>query len=199
MGDIKIRFAAPSDAEPLLKIYAPYVLKTAITFEYDVPTVEEFAKRIEKTLESYPYLVAERGGKICGYAYAGRYYGREAYKYSAEMSIYIDENERDSGVGGKLYKTLEFALQKMNVCNLYAAVAAAEMYDEHLTDASARFHEHMGYKKIAVFDKCGYKFGRWYSLMWLEKTINRHEGNPPPFRKAGEIREIIEEHCRKIG
>ena len=199
MSDIKIRFATPSDAEPLLKIYAPYILKTAITFEYDVPTAEEFAKRIEKTLENYPYLVAERSGKICGYAYAGRYYGREAYKYSAEMSIYVDENERGSGVGGKLYRALEFALQKMNVCNLYAAVAVTEETDEHLTDASVRFHEHMGYKKIATFDKCGYKFGRWYSLMWLEKAINEREENPQPFKKATELREVIEEYCRKIG
>lgn len=81
MENVNIRVASPDDAEKLLKIYAPYVEKTAITFEYDVPTVHEFKKRIENTLERYPYLVAEVGDKIVGYAYTGSFVGRAAYDH----------------------------------------------------------------------------------------------------------------------
>ena len=90
---MNIRLADKNDAAALVAIYAPYVEKTAITFEYDVPSVEEFSGRIEKTLERYPYLVAEEEGVILGYAYVSTYYGREAYNWAVELSVYVaDEN-----------------------------------------------------------------------------------------------------------
>jgi len=101
-GDnMNIRLATPSDAATLLAIYAPYVENTAITFEYEVPTIEDFANMIEKTLEKYPYLVAEEDGLILGYAYASTYYARAAYDWAVELSVYVSQDARGKGVGSK--------------------------------------------------------------------------------------------------
>ena len=110
---MNIRLARPSDASTLLAIYAPYVENTAITFEYEVPTIEDFANRIEKTLEKYPYLVAEEDGLILGYAYASTYYARAAYDWAVELSVYVSQDARGKGVGSKLYDKLEDLLEQM--------------------------------------------------------------------------------------
>ncbi len=102
---IDIRSARIEDAADLVAIYAPYVEKTAITFETEVPTVEAFASRIEKTLEKFPYLVAVEEGKVVGYAYASTYYARAAYDWTVELSVYIKQEAR--GIGTLLYNALE--------------------------------------------------------------------------------------------
>ena len=175
MENVNIRVASPDDAEKLLEIYAPYVEKTAITFEYDVPTVHEFKKRIENTLERYPYLVAEVGDKIVGYAYTGSFVGRAAYDYSAETSIYIDEGCRNKGIGKRLYAAIEEISVAQNVINLYACIGYPEVEDEHLTMNSVDFHEHLGYKTVGRFEKCGRKFDTWYDMVWMEKMIGEHD------------------------
>ena len=111
----KIRTAKPSDAEELLAIYAPYIKKTAITFEYDVPSVEEFKSRIENTLKRYPYIVLEDNGIIQGYAYTSPFGERIAYQWSVETSIYIREDSRKSGYGRMLYSELEKISIKQNI------------------------------------------------------------------------------------
>lgn len=176
--EIRIRIASEQDAEELLNIYAPYVLKTAITFEYEVPTVEEFRSRICHTLERYPYLVAERGGRILGYAYAGTFNKRAACDWTAETSIYVDENQKHSGVGGKLNRALEEILQQMGITNLEACIAVPETEDEYLTRNSVEYHTHIGYRLVGEFEKCGCKFGRWYNLVWVEKVIGEHRAEP---------------------
>ena len=108
---IRIRPAKPEDAEKLLAIYAPYVEHTAITFEYEVPSVEEFRSRIRHTLEKYPYLVAEEDGELLGYAYVGPFHDRPAYDWAVETSIYVDERNIHKGVGGKLHDALEQVLK----------------------------------------------------------------------------------------
>ena len=125
MNDITIRVASPDDAQEILKIYAPYVEKTAITFEYDVPSVKDFRRRIEHTLENYPYIVAECGDEIIGYAYTGSFIGREAYNHSAETSIYVAENSRHGGVGRRLYEAIEeiSAAQKITIDNFWKSMA----------------------------------------------------------------------------
>ncbi len=94
---MNIRLANKNDAAALVAIYAPYVEKTAITFEYDVPSVEEFSGRIEKTLKKYPYLVAEENGEIFGYAYVSTYDNREGYNWAAELSVYVASESRGRG------------------------------------------------------------------------------------------------------
>lgn len=183
-----IRAAKKEDALQLLKIYAPYVEETAITFEYDVPTLAEFKKRIADTLKKYPYIVAEDGGKIIGYAYASAFKERAAYDWAIETSVYVDKDCRKNGVGKALYLALEDALAKQNIINLNACIAyPAEKEDGHLTADSVKFHEHMGYTLVGRFHKCGYKFGRWYDMVWMEKHIGEHPDTPAPVKAFPEI------------
>ena len=143
---LRIRTARLSDAPVLLKIYAPYVEKTAITFECTVPDIEEFAARMRATLRRYPYLVAERGGEIVGYAYAGPFGSRAAYDWAVEMSIYLREDQRHRGTGKRLYAALEAVLRAQNIQNLYACIGCPDGADDaHLTRNSAQFHAHLGY------------------------------------------------------
>ncbi len=179
LRNITIRTAKPTDAANFLDIYRPYVERTAITFEYAVPTVEEFAERIRHTLERYPYLAAEADGEIVGYAYAGSFKERAAYAWAAETSIYIKENQRGNGVGRLLYERLEEILAKQHITNLNACISSPETGDEYLTRDSIRFHEHMGYRMVGEFHQCGYKFGRWYNMMWMEKMIGEHRKEMP--------------------
>ena len=172
MTEIKIRDAKIDDAANILKIYAYYVENTAITFEITVPTLENFRSRIKNTLkEKYPYIVAEIDKKIVGYAYAGHFVGREAYKFSAELTIYLDKDFRGRGIGKKLYNELEHRLKGLGIKNLYACIAYSEVEDEYLTLASVKFHERLGFKICGKFTDCGYKFNRWYSMIWMEKII----------------------------
>ena len=177
---MRIRPAQPGDAKELLAIYAPYVEKTAITFEYDVPTLAEFAERIENTLKKYPYLVAEEKGKILGYAYASPFKARAAYQWAVETTIYLADDARGQGIGRQLYVALEDALRQMNILNACACIAYAEKEDETLTKASPRFHEKMGYQLVAHFHQCGYKFNRWYDMIWMEKMLGDHACPPQP-------------------
>ncbi|RKJ00824.1 GNAT family N-acetyltransferase [bacterium D16-54] len=177
-NSIQIRTAAAEDAWELLKIYKPYVKKTAITFEYDVPTPEEFKARIENTLKKYPYLVAEKDGELLGYVYTGPFVGRAAYGWAAEVSIYLKEGSQRLGLGKRLYQAIEEISRAQNILNLNACIGSPETEDEYLTRNSIQFHSHMGYRWVGEFYKCGYKFGRWYNMVWMEKIIGEHPAEP---------------------
>lgn len=179
-NNIQIRTASSDDAKALLEIYTPYVEKTAITFEYDIPTLQEFENRINRTLKNYPYLVAEQNGELLGYAYTGPFVGRAAYGWSAEVSIYLKETKRKMGIGRRLYDALEQISKAQNILNLNACIGYTETEDEHLTNNSMEFHAHMGYTLVGRFHNSGYKFGRWYDMIWMEKLIGEHSDNPLP-------------------
>lgn len=170
-----IRSASPEDAGRLLHIYSYYVEHTAISFEYTVPTPDEFRRRIMHTLEKYPYIVAEEYGVILGYAYAGPFKMRAAYDRSCEVSIYVNRDCKGKGYGRELYEALEEALKEMGITNLYACIADPIIEDEYLTKSSEQFHSHLGYTKVGEFHKCAYKFGRWYNMIWMEKIIGEHQ------------------------
>ena len=127
--DIQIRVARESDAAALRDIYAPYVERTAVSFEYEAPDVAAFLERIRRVQERYPYLVAESDGALLGYAYAGSFHTREAYSWSAEASIYLRMDCRRMGVGSALYRALEAALRAMGVRRLYASIAVPDEPD----------------------------------------------------------------------
>ncbi len=175
MSEIMMRLASQDDAEEILNIYAPYVTDTAISFECEVPSVEEFRSRIERTLLKYPYYVAEKDGEIEGYAYAGPFVGRAAYDRSAEVSIYLRMGQSGQGYGRMLYEALEEALKAQHVTNLYACIGEPEAEDEYLTNNSIQFHAHMGYRLVGRFHRCGHKFGRWYNMVWMEKIIGEYD------------------------
>ena len=184
---LQIRVATKEDAEALLAIYAPYVEKTAITFEYEVPSIEEFRCRIQETLKKYPYLVAEKNGKIVGYAYAGAFHARPAYDWAVETSIYVSELQKGEGIGKAMYKALEEQLSRQHILNLNACIAYPPVPDPHLNRDSVDFHQHLGYRMVGRFFSCGYKFHRWYDMVWMEKLIGPHETNQPPVRPFPEV------------
>ena len=169
-----------------LAIYAKYIEQTAITFEYVVPSIEEFRGRIRHTLERFPYLIAEKDGKIAGYAYVSPFKERAAYDWSVETSIYVDMEQKRSGIGRRLYEELENILKQQGILNVNACIAYPQAEDEYLTKDSVLFHEKLGYTMVGTFHQCGYKFHRWYDMVWMEKFIGEHRENQPdiiPFPK----------------
>ncbi len=180
INSVNIRIATPADAKELLSIYEYYVKETAITFEYEVPSLEDFTGRIEKTLKKFPYLVAEKDGKILGYAYASSFHERAAYQWCAEGSIYLKNGLQKMGLGRLLYEELERRLKKQGILNINACIGYPEKEDEYLTFNSALFHKKMGYSMVGEFHNCGYKFDRWYNMVWMEKMLGEHKSSPVP-------------------
>ncbi|MBO5396682.1 MAG: GNAT family N-acetyltransferase [Clostridia bacterium] len=174
MENLRIRSASAADAEKLLDIYSYYVKNTAISYEYEVPSLKEFRQRIKNTLEKYPYLVLEKDGDILGYSYAAPFKTREAYRYSVETTIYLKNGLQKKGYGRLLLTALENELTKKGFTNANACIAFTEPDDEYLNRNSMEFHSRMGYSLVGRFHKCAYKFGRWYDMIWMEKHIGEH-------------------------
>ncbi|MDD7769762.1 GNAT family N-acetyltransferase [Suipraeoptans intestinalis] len=182
-----IRDARWEDARELCEIYRYYVEKTAITFEYETPDLQEFQRRMAGIMEKYPYLVLEEDGEIKGYAYAGPFVGKAAYDWSCELTIYLARGVQGQGYGRRLYEALEEALGSMGIQNLYACISYPETEDDYLNKNSADFHAHLGFRLAGKFLRCGYKFERWYHMIWMEKEIGEHRRDQPPVRSYGEI------------
>lgn len=180
MEETIVRDVRIEDAERILDIYAYYIQNTAITFEYDVPTLAEFQSRIKNTIKKYPYLVIEKDGIVQGYAYAGLFIGRAACDWACEVTVYLEHSVRKCGYGRMIYEELERRLGEMGIVNLYASIAYPITENEYLNKNSAEFHEHLGFTRAAEFHKCGYKFGHWYNLIWVEKFIGEHLDNQLP-------------------
>lgn len=175
---MKIERVKAEDAGELLGIYAPYVLNTAVSFEYDVPSEGEFRDRILKISSKYPYIKAVDNNEILGYAYATCFKDRKAYDFSVEVTVYVKQNRRKTGVGRMLYNALEKSLKAMGILNLNACIAVPKGEDEHLTYDSFHFHEKMGFELVGTFHDCGYKFNKWYDMIWMEKMIGEHSRYP---------------------
>lgn len=172
---MQIRLATTEDASRLLEIYSFYVENTAVTFEYEPPTLEGFTQRIATVLEKYPYLVVEDEGEIKGFAFAAPLRKRPAYDRAVEVTIYLDRNATKQGYGRALYEELEPRLKALGITNLYACIGDPVEEDEYLTRNSELFHRHMGFDIVGTFHKCGHKYGRWYNVIWAEKIISEHE------------------------
>lgn len=170
LTQIDFRLAKEDDAKEILSIYAPYVDTDNITFEYEVPSIVEFRQRIAKVITKYPYIVALYQGKIVGYTYASTFRDRIAYNWGLETSIYLAADMQGQNLGKRLYTKLEQILKLQNITNLVASIT-------YPNPQSINFHEKMGYRKIAHFTKCGYKQGKWYDMIFMEKFLNKHE-NP---------------------
>lgn len=168
-GDI--RLATLEDAADLLEIYRPFIQNTSITFEYAVPTLEEFTKRIQNIIDFYPWLVYEEEGKILGYAYATPYGVREAYKWSATLSIYLMPEAEGKGVAQYLYNTLLKLLKEQGIYKAYAIVTLPNLKSE-------KFHLKMGFEKVGIFENIGYKLGEWKNVCYLHYTLKACEGEP---------------------
>ena len=159
-----IRIAVEADVPAILEIYAPYIVSTTATFEYEVPSPEQFLDRFRAVTARHPWLVWEEDGRILGYAYGSAPFGRAAFRWSCEASVYLRPEARGRGIGARLYAALEklLAWQGHRLC--YAVITSENA-------ASLAFHRRMGYRLTAEMPGCGYKFGRWLGVTWMEKTL----------------------------
>jgi len=196
MKQAVLRLAKPADAEGILKIYASYVTDTAISFEYDVPSKDEFAKRIENISKKYPYLVCELDGEIVGFAYASSFKGRTAYMWNAELSIYIENKCCRLGLGHSFYSALIEILKLQNIQTVYGGVTVPNEGSEWL-------HKSMGFEVVGVYKKNGFKLGKWHDVAWFAKHIGTHITPPRaivPITELSEdvIAEILKKNSRMI-
>ena len=192
----KIRQVQLSDAEQILKVYAPFITDTCISFEYVVPSVEEFAQRIAGISAEYPYIVLEAGDEIVGYAYAHRYLERVAYSWDVEVTIYLAPKVQGKGLGVILYDALEKLLALQNIKNLYSCITGDNVH-------SIEMHRSMGYELIGTFPKAGFKHDRWLDVVWMAKTIGEKENAPlavVPFAEleASAVEKLLEEVNREL-
>ena len=188
-----IRLATPADIPAILEIYSPYVQNTAISFEYTVPTLEGFTQRFHAITAQFPWLVWEENGEVLGYAYGSAPFERAAFGWCSEASIYLQPDARGRGIGKALYAVLEELMQLQGYVKVYVLVTSANQ-------PSVDFHLACGYRHTACLPGCGFKFGNWYDLFWMEKMLNSVEmpTNPPtPFPAIVEIdrkfHEILED------
>lgn len=170
MSNTTVRIAQVSDAQAIQAIYAPMVERTAISFELEPPTVEEMAKRIGSTLPTYPYLVAERDGRVIGYAYAGLHRAREAYRWSVDVTVYISLAARRSGVGRALYDVLLPTLKRQGFHAAYAGIALPN-------GGSVGLHEALGFAHIGTYPEVGFKQGAWHDVGYWRIALD--VTNPP--------------------
>ncbi|MFC3932000.1 N-acetyltransferase family protein [Streptococcus dentapri] len=175
-----IRLARLEDAEELLAIYTPYVKDTAISFEYQAPSLEDFRQRMQTINQTYPYLVAEINGELVGYAYACTFHQREAYQWLAELAIYLAPHAQGLGLGRLFYEHLENCLTAQGVLAALACIATTEEPDAYLNNNSQEFHEHLGYHVVGHFKEAGFKFGHWYDMKWLKKKLADNPEHPQP-------------------
>ena len=175
----KLRFATPADAPALLAIYDESI-PTNVTFEYELPSAEEFARRIATMSAVYPYLVAEENGVPVGYAYAHQIGERAAYRYGAELSIYLSRSACGKGLGKRLYAVLIDLLRLQGVRTVYGLVASPN-------PASEALHRTFGFQLMGVQHHAGYKNGGWIDLLWFEKTIAPYDQTPDPILPIGEL------------
>lgn len=166
-----IRLASVGDAEQILNIYSPYIEKTAISFEYVVPTREEMETRIRNVSQKNPWIVLEEDNEILGYAYASKHRERSAYRWSVDVSIYIKDGCHGKGYGKALYTSLLTILKHQGYYNAYAGIGLPN-------EKSIGIHEYFGFKNIAHYNKVGYKFGKWHDTGWWELSLKEHDSEP---------------------
>ena len=174
-----LRFAAPEDVSALLSIYERYI-STPITFEYTLPSLEEFARRVASVQTFYPYLVAEENGELLGYAYAHRIAERAAYHWGAELSIYLRPDAVRRGLGKQLSQSLIALLRLQGVRTVYGLVASPN-------PASEGLHRSLGFHRMGVQRNAGYKNGRWVDLIWFEQSIAPYVHQPGPVLPVGQL------------
>lgn len=168
-----IRLATERDAEEIAAVYAPIVKDTIISFEWTEPTADQMQERIQKTLVRFPWLVCERGGSVAGYAYASVHRSREAYQWDVDVSAYVHEKERRTGVGSALYTSLFAALVLQGFYNAYAGIALPN-------PASVGLHESVGFWFVGVYREVGYKFDAWHDVGWWQLALQEKVIYPEP-------------------
>jgi L-amino acid N-acyltransferase YncA len=169
--DLSVRMATAADGEACAAIYAPYVMDTAITFETVPPSAAEMAQRITEATRTHAWLVAEDGGRVVGYAYGGPFRSRAAYRWSCEVSVYLEVGRRRTGAGRALYEDL---LVRLADGGFHMAVAGMTLPN----DASIGLHRAMGFEPVGTYREVGWKHGAWHDVAWVERALA--DGADPP-------------------
>jgi L-amino acid N-acyltransferase YncA len=172
---MKVRDANEDDADACAAIYAPYVTDTAITFEYEPPSAAEMARRIAAAQRAHAWLVLEDDGRVVGYAYGGPYKERAAYRWSSEVSVYLETGRRRGGSGRLLYEALFQRLAERGFRTLVAGMTLPN-------DASEGLHRAMGFEPIGTFRRVGWKHGQWRDVAWAQRSLGTDDEPPVDLR-----------------
>jgi L-amino acid N-acyltransferase YncA len=172
---MKVRDANEHDAEACAAIYAPYVTDTTITFEYEPPSAAEMARRIAAAQRAHAWLVLEDDGRVVGYAYAGPYKERAAYRWSSEVSVYLEMGRRRSGSGRLLYEAL---FERLAERGFRTAVAGITLPN----DASVGLHQAMGFEPVGTYRRIGWKFDAWHDVAYSQRALAAGDGPPRELR-----------------
>lgn len=187
---------AVEDVQGMLRIYAPHVTDSAVSFEFDVPAPEAFAERCRGISVRYPWLICEAGGSIAAYAYASPAFSRAAYQWGADVSVYVDAAWQRRGIAAALYACLEELLTAQGYYTLYACITASNT-------VSCAFHEKWGYHRIGLWRNSGYKLGQWHDVVWYEKALRAYGPNPAPptpfpCLDAPRVTDILRRHAASV-
>ena len=183
--DNHIRMARKADAEDVAAIYVPIVRDTTISFEETPPSAEDMARRIERTLLTHPWLVAEQSGRVTGYAYATAHRTRAAYQWSCDVSVYIGATARRSGVARALYGRLFATLAQQGFATAFAGITLPN-------NASVGFHRAMGFEPVGTYERVGFKKGAWRDVGWWSRPLQHIDGTPTAPLRFGENRHLFE-------
>jgi phosphinothricin acetyltransferase len=184
-NSFSIRLIKPEDTQAVLTIYAPYITDAVISFEYEVPSVNEFAERISTITKEYPWLVCEYNKEIIGYVYSSKHRTRTAYQWSAECTVYLAAGFHRLGLARILYQALFDILKLQNIINVYAGITVPNVKSEE-------FHKAMGFYMIGTYKNVGYKFNKWHDVAWFQLDLGEHIINPPDPKTITEISESLE-------
>jgi len=173
LGRVIVRAATAQDAAACAAIYAPYVTGTSITFDLEPPTPADFAERIAAAAQAHAWLVVLDDGVVLGYAYAGSYRPRAAYRWSCETSVYLDRGRHGGGAGRVLYQAL---LDRLAQRGYRTAVAGMTLPNE----PSIALHTALGFEPIGTFARVGYKDGAWRDVAWMQRDLGQHPPGSAP-------------------
>lgn len=171
MSQTVIRMATIRDADEINAIYEPYIKNTAITFEYESVSSEEFKGRMESILQKLPYLVCEVDGEIAGYAYVAPFKERAAFAWDLEITVYLKESYQRRNIGTAMYQALFKIAKVLGYINIYAFIT-------HPNEKSRKMHESLGFHQVGLYPETGYKFDRWWGLNVMCKRIGSVEEKP---------------------
>ncbi len=168
---ISFRLAEEKDVADIHAIYIPFVQDTHVSFEYEIPSQAEIGQRVQKTLQHYPWIVAIEDNQVIGYAYAGSFRYRTAYSWSAESSIYLSPAAQGKGLGKNLYQRLLDLLKLQGFQTVYAGISLPN-------PISQRFHDSMGFDHLQVFQRIGFKKGRWHDVDFWQIVLDQKDDDP---------------------
>jgi L-amino acid N-acyltransferase YncA len=174
-GGLRVRRARLEDAAACRALYAPYVEETVISFEEEVPSIEQMEDRIASSLSTHDWLVLEGPGGIAGFAYGTTHRTRAAYRWACDVSVYLEQGRRRSGAGRRLYEALFPGLVDRGYLTALAGISLPN-------EASEGLHRALGFEEVGTYRRIGWKFGAWHDVVWLQRHLGAADGVPSELR-----------------